>query len=51
MFNFGRLVVRYRMAIIAFYLLLLVPSIIGYLAADVNYDMLSYMPGHLNSKQ
>ena len=51
MFNFGRLVVKYRKAIIAFYLLLLVPSVVGYLATGVNYDMLSYMPGHLNSKQ
>lgn len=51
MFNFGRLVVKYRKAIIACYLLLLVPSIVGYLATGVNYDMLSYMPGHLNSKQ
>ncbi len=51
MFNFGRLVVKYRKAIITCYLLLLVPSIIGYLATGVNYDMLSYMPGHLNSKQ
>ena len=51
MFNYGRFVVRYRKAIIALYLFLLIPSAIGYLATSVNYDLLSYMPGHLNSKQ
>jgi len=51
MFNFGRFVVRFRKAIIALYLLVLIPSAIGYLATSVNYDLLSYMPDHLNSKQ
>ena len=51
MFNFGRFVVRYRKAIIALYLFLLIPSAIGYLTTSVNYDLLSYLPGHLNSKQ
>ncbi len=51
MFNLGRFVVKYRKIIIALYLFLLIPSAVGYLATGVNYDMLSYMPNHLNSKQ
>lgn len=51
LFNFGRFVVRYRKIIIIIYILLLIPSIGGYLATGVNYDLLSYMPGTLNSKQ
>jgi len=51
MFNLGRYVVRYRKAIIVFYLLLIIPAAVGYLATGVNYDLLSYMPDDLNSKQ
>ncbi len=51
MFNPGRIVVRHRKIIIVIYLLLLVPAAAGYLATGVNYDMLSYMPDYLNSRQ
>lgn len=35
--------------IIAVALLLLIPSILGYLLTSVNYDILSYLPGRLDS--
>ncbi|MFO8191616.1 MAG: MMPL family transporter [Bacillota bacterium] len=47
----SRLIVKYRKLIIAGYILLLIPAIIGYLTTGVNYDLLSYMPDNLNSKQ
>ncbi len=51
MFNLGNLVVKYRKIIIAVYIILLLPAAIGYLLTDVNYDLLSYLPDDLNSKQ
>jgi uncharacterized protein len=47
----GNFVVRYHKLIIIIYLLLLVPAIAGYLATRINYDLVSYMPDELNSKQ
>lgn len=49
--NLGRLIVRYRKTILIVYMLLLIPAAFGYLLTDVNYDILSYLPDHLNSKQ
>lgn len=51
MINIGNLVVKYRKLIIAIYILLLLPAAVGYLLTDVNYDLLSYLPDDLNSKQ
>ncbi len=51
MFNLGHLVVRYRKIILALYIIILLPSAIGYLATNVNYDLASYMPDRMNSKQ
>lgn len=47
----GTLVVKYRLLIIIAYVLLLFPSVLFYLITGVNYDILAYMPDHLNSKQ
>lgn len=47
----GRFVVKYRKAIIVAYIIALIPSIIGYALTQTNYDLLSYMPDELNSKQ
>ncbi len=48
---FGKFVVRYRKTIIITYLIILIPSIVGYALTRTNYDLLSYMPDGLNSKQ
>ena len=47
----GNFVVKYRKAIIIAYLIILIPSIAGYILTQTNYDLLSYMPDALNSKQ
>ena len=47
----GSFVVKYRKAIIIAYLIILIPSIAGYILTQTNYDLLSYMPDELNSKQ
>jgi len=44
MLKFGRTVVRKRKLILLIGLLLLVPSVIGYLNTGVNYDVLLYLP-------
>ena len=42
--GFSRFIVKYRKAIIIAALLLLIPSVIGYLKTRVNYDILVYLP-------
>lgn len=42
--RFGKAVVKYRYLIFVVSILLLIPSVIGYLKTDVNYDMLTYLP-------
>ena len=44
MLKFGRTVVRKRKLILLIGLLLLIPSVIGYLNTGVNYDVLLYLP-------
>ncbi len=51
MSKLGEFVVKYRKAIIIVYLVILIPSILGYIFTPSNYDLLSYMPDELNSKQ
>jgi uncharacterized protein len=51
MFDLGRFVVKRRKLIIFLYLIILIPAVIGYMATGVNYDILSYMPEELNSRQ
>lgn len=42
--KFGRGVVKLRIPILLLSLLLLVPSLLGYVSTKVNYDILSYLP-------
>jgi uncharacterized protein len=51
MINLGLIVVKYRKLIILIYLILLIPAGIGYLATGVNYDLMTYMPAGMNSRQ
>jgi predicted RND superfamily exporter protein len=47
----GKFVVKHRKAIIVTYVIILIPAIIGFFFTRTNYDLLSYMPDRLNSKQ
>ena len=42
MVNFGKKVVKYRVLILILGVLLLIPSVFGYLNTRVNYDVLTY---------
>lgn len=42
--KFGKAVVKYRVPILVFALILMIPSILGYIGTRVNYDMLDYLP-------
>ena len=44
MVQFGKKVVKYRALILIVSLLLLVPSVLGYVNTRVNYDVLTYLP-------
>jgi predicted RND superfamily exporter protein len=47
--RFARFVVRRRRAIVAVYVLLFLFGVFGMLNSRINYDMLSYLPGELDS--
>jgi predicted RND superfamily exporter protein len=44
---FGEKVVRHRKLILVVCLLLLIPSVIGYMKVRINYDVLSYLPKNI----
>lgn len=45
----GNFIVKHRKLILAIAAILLVPSVIGYLTTRVNYDMLNYLPGDMET--
>lgn len=49
MVKFGEKIVKYRVPIFIIALLLLIPSVIGYLNTRVNYDILAYLPGDIET--
>lgn len=49
--RFGNAVVRYRVLILVLALLLLIPSVLGMAATRINYDMLDYLPGDIETVQ
>lgn len=49
--KFGEWVVKYRVLIFIVSLLLLIPSAIGYINTRVNYDILSYLPGDIETME
>ncbi len=51
MIKFGKRVVTCRIPILILSLLLLVPSMIGYLHTRINYDILSYLPKDIETMQ
>lgn len=44
MMRFSKAVVKYRIPIFIFALILLIPSVLGMLGTRINYDMLNYLP-------
>lgn len=49
MIKFGKAVVKSRWIIFIVSILLLIPSVIGMVATRVNYDILSYLPGDIET--
>lgn len=47
--RFGKTVVKYRIPILLLALILLVPSVIGMVKTRINYDMLTYLPGEIDT--
>lgn len=47
--TFGKWIAKHRVLIIILAVLLLVPSAIGYVRTRINYDLLSYLPGSLET--
>lgn len=47
--KFGKMVVKYRIPILILSVLLLVPSVLGMAATRINYDMLTYLPGEIDT--
>ena len=51
MIRFGKKVVKFRIPILIISFLLLIPSAIGYLQTRINYDILSYLPGDIETME
>lgn len=49
--RFGKAIVKLRVPIMIFSILLLIPSAIGYIKTRVNYDILYYLPGEIETMQ
>ncbi len=47
--KFSKAVVKYRVPIIVFVLILMIPSFFGMTHTRINYDMLSYLPGDMDT--
>jgi len=47
--KFGNVVVKQKWLILIITLLLMIPSIIGYVATDINYDILVYLPSDIET--
>ena len=44
MVKFGKWIAKHRILILIVSILLLIPSVIGFVTTRVNYDILSYLP-------
>lgn len=51
MVNFGKKVVKYRVPMLIISILLLIPSVLGYVNTRVNYDVLTYLPDDIETMQ
>ena len=51
MVKVGKKIVKYRVAILIASVLLLIPSVLGYLGTRINYDVLTYLPENIETMQ
>ena len=51
MVNFGKRVVKYRVAILIVSIMLLIPAGWGYLHTRINYDVLTYLPKNIETME
>ena len=49
MIKFGKAVVKFRIPILILSFLLLIPAGISYINTRINYDILSYLPGDIDT--
>ncbi len=49
MLRFGEFIAKHRVLILAVGILLMIPSVFGYINTRVNYDILSYLPKDINT--
>lgn len=49
MIKFGKTVVKFRIPILILSFLLLIPAGISYINTRINYDILSYLPGDIDT--
>lgn len=47
--KFGRAIVKFRFVILAVAIALLIPSALGYVGTRVNYDIMYYLPGEIDT--
>ena len=47
--QFSKTVVKFRIPILILTVVLMIPSVIGMVATRVNYDMLNYLPGDMET--
>ena len=51
MIKFGKKVVKLRVPILIISVLLLIPSVLGIVNTRINYDILSYLPGDIETME
>lgn len=51
MHKFGKIIVKHRKLILIIAIILLIPSVLGYKATRVNYDILTYLPDTIKTVQ
>ncbi len=49
MLNFGKTIVKHRRLVLLISIVLLIPSVLGYVSTRVNYDVLSYLPSDIDT--
>ncbi|MDY3746279.1 MAG: MMPL family transporter [Lachnospiraceae bacterium] len=49
MVKFGKQVAKHKVLVVLVCILLLIPSVFGYMKTRINYDLLSYLPNHLET--
>ena len=51
MIKFGRFIAKHRVLILILAVLLLIPSVLGYISTRVNYDVLTYLPDDIDTME